>query len=60
MHFLRKSLLAASFLLAAGSAFAQQNGTYEPTQENLKAREEFQDMKFGIFPLGYLQYDGPR
>ena len=28
--------------------FAQ--SSYQPTEENLKARQEFQDNKFGIFP----------
>lgn len=49
MHLLKKNLLTAAFLLIAGVAFAQQNGSYVPSQENLKARESFQDMKFGIF-----------
>lgn len=36
-------------LLAMGvSAFAQ-SSSYQPTEENLKARQEFQDNKFGIF-----------
>ncbi|MCU0248495.1 MAG: alpha-L-fucosidase [Bryobacter sp.] len=34
------------FLLAAAAAFAQ---TYTPAPENLKAREWFQDAKFGLF-----------
>ena len=39
------SLLTASLLFT--SVIAQQ--AYEPTQENLKTRKEFQDDKFGIF-----------
>lgn len=39
------TVLALSFGLAV-SAIAQ---VYEPTAENLQAREEFQDCKFGIF-----------
>ena len=40
-----------SFLLLVAmgvSAFAQ-SSSYQPTEENLKARQEFQDNKFGIF-----------
>src|SRR5690242_3220941 len=33
--------------LAISPAFAQ--NTYQPTAENLKARQEFQDAKFGMF-----------
>jgi len=39
-----------SFIVVAiqiSSAFAQ--GSYQPTPENLKARQEFQDAKFGMF-----------
>ena len=39
------TLLTASLLFT--STVAQQ--AYEPTQENLKTRKEFQDDKFGIF-----------
>jgi alpha-L-fucosidase len=45
-----KSFLAAVIAcqaLAASGPFAQTN--YQPTQENLKARQEFQDEKFGLF-----------
>ena len=39
--------------------FAQ--SSYQPTEENLKARQEFQDNKFGIFlHWGHLQYDRSR
>ena len=34
-------------LLSASSASAQNN--YVPTEDNLKAREAFEDMRFGIF-----------
>ena len=37
---------ACMWLLAGTAAYSQ---TYTPTPENLKAREEFQDNKFGIF-----------
>ena len=39
-----------SLLLAAGLSLpvVAQEG-YQPTPENLKARQEFQDNKFGIF-----------
>ena len=41
-------LLTATVM--AATSFAQSYTTrYEPTRENLKAREEFQDEKFGIF-----------
>ena len=31
--------------------------SYQPTEENLKARQEFQDNKFGIFSsLGAIRY----
>lgn len=39
------TLLTASLLFT--STVAQQ--AYEPTQDNLKTRKEFQDDKFGIF-----------
>ena len=47
----QKIKLGAALLLMAGtSAFAQtSNQTYTPTPENIKARQEFQDNKFGIF-----------
>jgi len=42
------SLAALIFaLLFAGNAAAQ--STYTPSPENLKARQEFQDAKFGMF-----------
>ncbi len=45
---MKKSIM--SLLLAAGLAFpASAQPGYTPTQENLEARKEFQDNKFGIF-----------
>ena len=48
---IRKICLSTTMSLLAGSSlFAQQSGAgYTPTPENLKARQEFQDNKFGIF-----------
>ncbi|MGP1436600.1 MAG: alpha-L-fucosidase [Phocaeicola sp.] len=47
---LKKHLLAAALLMISGAGFAQSYTTkYEPTKENLEARKEFQDEKFGIF-----------
>lgn len=44
------SLSAASLLLISNIAFAQApENSYTPSPENLKARQEFQDNKFGIF-----------
>ena len=47
----QKIKLGAALLLMAGtSALAQiSNQIYIPTPENIKARQEFQDNKFGIF-----------
>ena len=41
------STILITMLLVSIGALAQQ--PYEPTVENLKNREEFQDMKFGVF-----------
>ena len=41
------ALLLAVFLLSSVSAVAQ--SAYQPSPENLQARREFQDMKFGMF-----------
>ena len=50
MMTLKKHLLAATMLMVASAGFAQSYTTkYEPTKENLEARKEFQDQKFGIF-----------
>ena len=52
---MKKSIFFALLLLlgmqGTNSLFAQneQNATYTPSVENLKARAEFQDSKFGIF-----------
>lgn len=40
-------VLTASSVLVASSAFTQTS--YQPSSENLQARREFQDMKFGMF-----------
>lgn len=52
---MKKSFLFSLLLLLAiqssNSLFAQ-NETYTPSAENLKARAEFQDAKFGIFYIG--------
>lgn len=45
-----KIVIAALLLIGSVDVFAQnRNTTYVPTEENLVAREEFQDSKFGIF-----------
>ena len=44
---MKKTLLLIATLLASYVGMAQE--TYHPTAENLKAREQFQDEKFGIF-----------
>lgn len=44
------SLGAALLLLTSNTTFAQApEQSYTPTPENMKARQEFQDNKFGIF-----------
>ena len=43
---MKKSILLAGFLFFAAILSAQ---TYTPTPENLAARQNFQDMKFGMF-----------
>ena len=52
-NFKLKTLVAAAIVsLSMGNAAVAQDdngGGYVPTAENLKAREEFQDNKFGIF-----------
>lgn len=48
-HFFRTLGLGAALLLGSTGAAAQTSPTYIPTPENLKARQEFQDNKFGIF-----------
>ena len=45
-----KTILAATLLAASISSVALQAQTpYEPTKENLQARKEFSDSRFGIF-----------
>ena len=44
---MKKTLLLIAALLTGFCSMAQE--TYKPTAENLKAREQFQDEKFGIF-----------
>lgn len=44
---MKKTLLLIAALLTGFCSRAQE--TYKPTAENLKAREQFQDEKFGIF-----------
>ena len=44
---MKKALLLIAALLTGFCSMAQE--TYKPTAENLKAREQFQDEKFGIF-----------
>lgn len=45
---MKKHLITFLFILGiVSNLFAQ--STYQPTQENLKARAEFQDNKFGVF-----------
>jgi alpha-L-fucosidase len=39
--------LLVEIVMLAGTSFAQTD--YQPTPENLKARREFQDAKFGMF-----------
>lgn len=43
---MKKLLVAIVAIMACVNAFGQE---YIPTEENLKARKEFSDMKFGIF-----------
>ena len=43
---MKKGILLSGFLFFAAILSAQ---TYTPTPENLAARQNFQDMKFGMF-----------
>ena len=58
---MKKSIFFALLLLlgmqGTNSLFAQneQNATYTPSVENLKARAEFQDSKWHFLTLGHLQ-----
>ena len=45
---MKKTLLAAAFGLSSLLGASAQ-AKYEPTEANLKSREEFRDMKLGIF-----------
>lgn len=44
-----KKLLLLVLIFKATCTLAQTAGTYQPTTENLAARQKFQDMKFGLF-----------
>lgn len=44
---MKNSLLLFMVMMIGLSAFSQQ--AYQPTKENLAARQQFQDMKFGMF-----------
>ena len=44
---MKKTFISIVMLMACALGNAQE--TYHPTAENLKARKEFQDEKFGIF-----------
>ena len=46
---LRQLVLTVLFALVAKVSMAQQTPSYIPTEENLKARQEFADSKLGIF-----------
>src|SRR5579859_5284983 len=46
---LRKFLLNSLFLFAFAVSITNAQSGYQPSPENLKARQEFQDMKFGMF-----------
>lgn len=47
-----KTRFISFLLLLAMSCGAFAQSSYQPTEENLKAREEFQDNKFGISFIG--------
>jgi alpha-L-fucosidase len=46
---MKRSILLSALLLFLSSANAQQSSDYVPSASNLKAREKFMDMKFGLF-----------
>ena len=46
---MKTRFLSIFLLLAMGMSTFAQSSSYQPTEENLKARQEFQDNKFGIF-----------
>jgi alpha-L-fucosidase len=45
--FILRTLALALLLLTIGTAFSQ--SSYQPSPENLQARRDYQDMKFGMF-----------
>ncbi|PYX73663.1 MAG: hypothetical protein DMG78_08135, partial [Acidobacteria bacterium] len=45
--FILRTLALALLLLTFGTAFSQ--SSYQPSPENLQARHDYQDMKFGMF-----------
>ena len=47
-HFLSR-LLCSALLLASSATGAWAESTYTPTPENLASRQEFSDLRFGIF-----------
>ncbi|MBF1630847.1 MAG: alpha-L-fucosidase, partial [Prevotella sp.] len=44
---MKKTLLSVAIMLLAHTSWAQE--AYHPTPENIQARQQFQDEKFGIF-----------
>src|SRR5215470_266275 len=49
---LRKFLANCAFvfaILTTAAASASAQSSYQPSPDNLKARQEFQDMKYGLF-----------
>jgi alpha-L-fucosidase len=49
MRFRQHSLRCATAVIMAASITSAAQTVYQPSPENLKARQEFQDMKFGMF-----------
>ena len=45
----RRFLLSTLIVFVFAASIANAQSTYRPSPENLKARQEFQDMKFGMF-----------
>lgn len=48
-HMLKNTVLGTSLCLCLATTATAQNASYTPASENLEARREFQDNKFGIF-----------
>ncbi len=48
-HMLKNTVLGTSLYLCLATTATAQNASYTPASENLEARREFQDNKFGIF-----------